>query len=87
VGLTHSHLGFDTPRLLWPKRAGRFQLTNIRGTSRKTPIAADVLPAEDLRRFGVPKRLARGQAQRRVVGLMRHEPRARACYENPPLLD
>jgi phytoene synthase len=94
VGLTTVHIfGFDSPAALpLAEKCGvAFQLTNIlRDIREDAGLGRVYLPAEDLRRFGVPEEdLRAGNRSPAFVELMRFEAaRARACYdESRPLLE
>jgi phytoene synthase len=93
VGLTVIYIfGFRSVRaLLLAEKCGiAFQLTNILRDVREDAIAGRVyLPAEDLKRFGVPvEQLLSGHEDDRFRDLMRFEAlRAREYYEiSEPLL-
>jgi len=93
VGLTTVHIfGFDSPAALpLAEKCGvAFQLTNIlRDIREDAGLGRVYLPAEDLRRFGVPAEdLRAGKRSPAFLELMRFEAaRARACYdESRPLL-
>ncbi len=94
VGMTIIHIfGFDTPSALpLAEKCGvAFQLTNILRDIREDAERGRVyLPAEDLRRFGVPEDdLRAGNRGEAMLRLMRFEAaRARRYYdESRPLLD
>ena len=94
VGLTIIHIfGFQSPRaLLLAEKCGvAFQLTNILRDVREDAETGRVyLPAEHLKRFGVPiEQLRSGQEDERFRDLMRFEAgRARNLYmESEPLMN
>jgi phytoene synthase len=87
VGLTIIHIfGFASDRaLLLAEKCGiAFQITNIlRDVREDAGMGRFYLPAEDLRRFGVPlEQLTAGSEDERFRQLMRFEAaRAQACYD------
>lgn len=85
VGLTIIHVwGFKSPRaLLLAEKCGiAFQLTNIlRDVREDSSLGRVYLPAEDLRRFGVPvEQLTSGTENDAFLSLMRFEAERAARY-------